>query len=76
MDTVIVKNDGSIQTISIPEEYRFSDTEVYINRVGRIIMLVPKDDPWAEVFRGFEMFTDDFMENGRGESHYEERELL
>ena len=33
-------------------------------------------DPWDIVFEGIEMFTDDFMEEGRGTLEYEVREPL
>lgn len=76
MDTVSVTNDGCNQTISIPEGYRFNESELYINKIGGVIMLVPKNDPWTEVFKGLNMFTDDFMEDGRGNLHYENRVTL
>ena len=76
METVIVKNEGSRQTITIPEKYKSSDDEMYINRIGQIIFLLPKADPWTEVLRGLDMFTEDYMEDGRGELAYEKRELL
>ena len=76
METVFVKNEGSRQTITIPEQYRASDDEMYINRIGQILFLLPKDNAWEEVLRGLEMFTEDFMESGRGELAYEKREAL
>lgn len=76
MDTVRVQYDGSLQIINIPDNYKFSTDELYINKIGNVIMLLPKNDQWAGVFMGLDMFSDDFMEDGRGELQYEARETL
>ena len=76
MDTVRVQYDGNFQTINIPDNYKFSTDELYINKIGNVIMLLPKNDQWAGVFMGMDMFSDDFMEDGRGELQYEAREAL
>ena len=76
METVIVENAGSRQTITIPEQYKSSEDEMYINRIGHIIFLLPKADTWSEVLRGLDMFTEDFMADGRGEFACEKREEL
>lgn len=61
MDTAKVFMNGRSQAVRLPKEYRFEDDEVYINKVGNVVMLYPKDDPWASFFAGANMFTDDFM---------------
>lgn len=76
MDTVRVQYDGNFQTINIPDNYKFSTDELFINKIGNVIMLLPKNDQWAGVFMGLDMFSDDFMEDGRGELQYEARETL
>ena len=76
MDVVSVQNNAQGQIINIPENYRFSDDELYINRLGNLIILMPKNDDWSEFFRGLSMFSEDFMADGRGELNYEVREAL
>lgn len=76
MDTVRVQYDGNFQTINIPDNYKFSTDELFIHKIGNVIMLLPKNDQWAGVFMGLDMFSDDFMEDGRGELQYEARETL
>ena len=76
MDVISVKNDIQGQSICIPENYKFNTDELYINKVGNVILLLPKNDQWAAVFMGLDMFSDDFMEDGRGSLQYEVREAL
>ncbi len=47
--------------------------EVYIRRVGRSIVLVPKDDPWGGLEEALERFSEDFMSE-RVEPAVDERE--
>ena len=37
------------------------DDNYYVNEVGHIIMLVPKDNPWAGVIESSGQMSDDFM---------------
>ena len=52
------------------------ENKLYINRIGKALILIPTSDPWATIFSGLDMFTDDFMEDGRGELEFEMRESL
>ena len=61
MDTAKVFMNGRSQAVRLPKEYRFDDEEVYINRVGNIIMLVPKDDPWVGLKESTGNMSGDFM---------------
>ncbi len=76
MDVVSVINDNKGQSINIPDNYKFSTDELYINKIGNVIMLLPKNDQWAGVFMGMDLFSDDFMEDGRGELQYDAGEAL
>ena len=76
MDVVSVRSVGNQQTIDIPEDYHLIENKLYINRIGKALILIPTSDPWATIFSGLDMFTDDFMEDGRGELEFEMRESL
>ena len=49
----------------MPKECRFNTEEVAVNRVGDIVMLIPMDNKWDNFIQAIDMFTEDFMENGR-----------
>ena len=36
-----------------------------VNKIGDIVMPMPKNNKWSGFFSSFDMFSDDFMENGR-----------
>lgn len=61
METAKVFVNGGSQAVRLPKECRFKDDEVMVNRIGNIVMLLPKDDPWTSMMSGLAMFTDDFM---------------
>jgi addiction module RelB/DinJ family antitoxin len=52
-----------------------NDDNYYINRVGNIIMLVPKDDPWRGILESSGAMSEDFMIE-REQSDAEKREEL
>lgn len=77
MTTAKIFENGRSQAVRIPKEYRFSEDEVFINKVGEIVMLIPKSSKWAGLQNGIQMFSDDFMTEGREEKPMEqEREEL
>ena len=49
------------------------ESEVMVNRIGHIVILMPKDDPWAPMLQGLEMFTDDFLKDGIDDLPLQER---
>ena len=56
---------GRSQAIRIPKEYRLPDEEIFINRIGYTVTLTPVSKLRDSFAQGLQMFTDDFMEDGR-----------
>jgi len=54
-------SNGRSQAVRLPKEYRFSGTDVYIKKLGSMVILFPKDDPWAPLVDSLDHFSDDFM---------------
>lgn len=64
MKTVAVINDGSEQSIRLPEDCHIQGTEVIVKRLGRSLLLIPKDaDAWQMFSQSLDQFTDDFMQD-------------
>ena len=63
METAKIFTNGGSQAVRLPKQYRFNSEEVIINRIGNIVMLIPKDDQWENTLRSLDMFTDDFLAN-------------
>lgn len=62
MDKAKIFKNGRSQAVRLPKKYRFEGDEVYIKQSGNVVVLIPKDNPWKNVFESVKMFSDDFME--------------
>jgi antitoxin VapB len=62
MKTVHVYQDGQNQTIRLPKEFQFTDENVFIKKVGNIVVLIPNENPWQSLFESLDQFTDDYLE--------------
>ena len=62
MKTAKIFMNGRSQAVRLPKEFRFEDSEVYINKHGSLVMLIPKTNPWAAFLSSLDKFSNDFME--------------
>jgi len=75
METAKLWSNGENQSVILPKEFQFQGNEVYIKKIGRAIVLIPKDNPWQAMFDSLSLFSEDFMEN-REQPSLEIREEL
>ncbi len=68
--------NGRSQAVRLPKDYRFKEDEVIINKIGEIVLLMPKKDEWKAFKQSLDLFTDDFMSDGRTQNSLETREAL
>ena len=61
MNTAKLFKSGNSQAVRLPKAYNFEGREVYVNKVGRTVVLIPKDDPWEMLVSSLDRFTEDFM---------------
>ncbi|WP_443598237.1 type II toxin-antitoxin system antitoxin VapB [Agathobacter sp.] len=76
MMTAKIFENGRSQAVRLPKECRFNTDEVAVNRIGDIVLLVPKTNKWSSFMQAIDMFSDDFMENGRDDGKVQERDEL
>ena len=77
METAKIFTNGGSQAVRLPKDYRFEDEdEVYIKKHGQVVYLFPKKKEWEIFLEGLDMFTDDFMEDGRDQLPLQDRALL
>lgn len=76
MDTAKIFTNGGSQAVRLPKNYRFSDDEILINRIGNIVMLIPKDDHWQGLLTSLNLFTDDYLSEAIEQLPFEERETI
>ena len=42
-----VFENGRSQAVRLPKEYRFNDEEVAVNKIGDVVILMPKENKWS-----------------------------
>lgn len=75
MQTAKIFINGRSQAVRLPKEFRFSGKDVFIKKIGKMVVLLPKDDPWSSLSNSLEQFSDDFMDT-RDQPSQEPRENL
>ena len=75
MKVAKIFENGRSQAVRLPKEYRFNADEVNVNKIGDIIMLVPKKSTWNSIVDSLDLFTDDFM-NERNQGNNQKRDNL
>ena len=76
MMTAKVFENGRSQAVRLPKECRFDTDEVAVNKIGDIVLLIPKTNKWSSFMQAIDMFSDDFMEDERNDGQKQEREEL
>ncbi len=76
MEVAKIFETGRSQAVRLPKQFRFSDSEVLIQRLGDAVMLVPKDAAWKTFLEGLDSFSGDFFAEGRKQDVQQERESL
>jgi antitoxin VapB len=75
MRTAKLFKNGRSQAVRLPKEFRFDGTQVFIKRVGNMVVLIPEQGSWQTLFDSLEQFSDDFMET-RNQPEQQVREGL
>ena len=76
METAKIFTNGGSQAVRLPKSCRFDQDEVLVNRIGKAVILLPKEDPWAAALQGLRLFTDDFLSGGIDDLPVQERNSL
>lgn len=69
MITAKVFKSGNSQAVRLPKEYRLDVKEVSVNKIGNVLMMVPKGDPWRVFSEGLKELGDDFPVSIRKPKH-------
>jgi len=77
MDTAKLFKNGQSQAVRLPRQYAFKGTEVYVKRIGSIVMLVPKsEDPWNLFSDSLDKFSEDVFKSKREQGALEKRNRI
>ncbi len=61
MKTARVFKNGQSQAVRLPKEFRFAEDEVYIKKLGNVVLLLPKRDSWDALVSSLGKFSTDFL---------------
>ncbi|MEG3926659.1 MULTISPECIES: type II toxin-antitoxin system VapB family antitoxin [unclassified Microcoleus] len=61
MNTAKLSIADDYQTVILPKEFHFAGNEVYVKKIGDVLVLISKENPWKTFFDSLNMFSDDFM---------------
>ena len=76
MDTAKIFETGRSQAIRLPKRFRFTGDEVFIQKLGDVVMLIPKEKLWDTFLNGLNGFSEDFLNDGREQANFEKRDAL
>ena len=65
MQTAKLFQNGRSQAVRLPKEFQFDGDDVYIQKLGDAVLLIPHEKAWEIFIDGLEGFSDDFMNDGR-----------
>jgi antitoxin VapB len=68
--------NGESQAVRLPKEFRFAGDEVFIQRVGSAVVLLPKAKSWDTLIDSLAKFPPDFMADREQPTEVDRREGL
>ncbi|MBI3359388.1 MAG: antitoxin [Nitrospirae bacterium] len=74
MQTAKLFQNGRSQAVRLPKEFQFTGEEVFIQKHGSAVLLIPHEKAWKVFMEGLNGFTEDFMKGGREQGQDQERE--
>ena len=76
MATATVTTRDHSQSVQLPEGFQLDASEVYVKRMGRSVLLIPKDaNPWEAFDNSLDLVTDDFLRD-RNQPAEQPREVI
>lgn len=61
METAVLFEDESGQTVRLPPGYHLPGERVRVHRLGNALILAPEDGPYSPLLDSLALFSDDFM---------------
>jgi antitoxin VapB len=76
MQTAKLFMNGRSQAVRLPKELRMIGSDVFVQKIGEAVLIFPKAKQWEVFLSGLDMFTEDFMKEGREQPSVQEREAI
>ena len=65
METAKIFENGKSRAVRLPNKIHFTGKGVIVHRVGRAVVLLPKEEAWQMFLDGMDGVSDDFFHGGR-----------
>lgn len=62
MRTAKIFQNGQSQAVRLPKEFRLEGSEVFIKKVGNVVVLIPTTNSWNSLLSSLDKFSPDYME--------------
>ena len=76
METAKIFSNGGSQAVRLPKSCLFEQDEVFVNKIGNIVILAPKEDQWQSMLTSLDLFTDDFLSTPVESLPLDEKEII
>ena len=73
MQTAKLFRNGRSQAVRLPKEFQFRGGEVFIQKHGNAVLLIPHEKAWEVFIEGLSGFSADFMQEGRDQGKDQKR---
>lgn len=65
MHTAKVFKSGNSHAVRIPNEFSIDEEELYIQKIGRALILISKKEIWDSFEESLDSFSEDLFQEGR-----------
>jgi antitoxin VapB len=69
METAKLFMNGRSEAVRLPKNCRFGSNEVYVKKIGDLVLLIPKDKVWDVFIQSLDGFSEDFMNRRPDDVH-------
>ena len=76
MKTAKIFQNGQSQAVRLPKEFRLEGKQVFVKRIGKVIVLIPEKNSWQPLFDSLDQFSADFMVNRNQPIEQQKRKKL
>jgi len=73
MKTAKLFVNGRSQAVRLPKEFQFKGNNVYIQKIGDAVILIPYEKSWELFLKSLDTFSEDFLSDNRNDLPTEDR---
>ena len=75
MESAKIFTNGGSQAVRLPKDCRFDKDEVFVKKIGNVVILMQKEDMSNTMMTALKLFTEDCFREGVEDLPLQEREF-